>query len=118
MMTFKTLFSLILITLISACSSTQEYSYQDYPIEKKSLTNDTELLVNLLKRPTTADQIMMAQFAATQSQYFNLPQVSYVRIRGNKQSNSIESDNSQPQHHLDILYSNIEANLAQVSAPY
>jgi len=118
MKTIKILISLALITFLSACSSTQEFTHQNYPADKKPLTNDTQLLISLLKRPTTADQIMMTQFAASQAQYFEQPLVNYVSIKGEKTISKTNDNTMLPKHHLDVLYSDLEAKLALVSAPY
>lgn len=105
----KTFISLLFVLLISACSSTQEYSHEYDTYDKKPLTNDTELLVSLLKRPTPADQILMEQFAETRAQYFNLPEVSYVTIKGASSSNNSQPS-IRPKHHLDALYNAYNTN--------
>lgn len=112
----KSFISLLFVVVLSACSSTQEYGYDYDNTEKKPLTNDTELLVSLLKRPTTADQILMEQFAQTRAQYFNLPEVSYVMIKGERiDSNTKES--VRPKHHLDVLYQAYNTNFVMLSGP-
>ena len=54
-----TLGAILIITLLSACSSTQQTI-----VEKKPLVSDHYLMLSLLNRPMTQDQQMMLAFAA------------------------------------------------------
>ena len=86
----KLITATIFTIILSACSSND---YASQHAEKKPLTNDRELLISLLKRPTTADQIMMERFALSQQSHsqagvFNAPQVGYVMIKGNRSESS------------------------------
>jgi len=92
-----TLINAIIFTLILSACSSNDYAHQSR--EKKPLTNDRALLISLLKRPTTADQIMMEQFAAVQytdaqNALYSSPQVGYVAIKGAKPSTSTELNTS------------------------
>ncbi|WP_448213844.1 hypothetical protein [Colwellia sp. MEBiC06753] len=111
---FKSITAVIFVITLSACSSTSDNTYTS---EKRPLTNDTELLISLLKRPTTADQIMMAQFAQTRAAYFDLPQVSYVQIGGDSVANSDTDSSFQQPHHLDVLYQAYNSNFVTLSGP-
>ncbi|WP_448554628.1 hypothetical protein [Thalassotalea montiporae] len=93
------LVTLAFVLVLSACSSTENVAYQDY---KKPLTNDTELLISLLKRPTTADQIMMAQFEQTRNEALGLQNVGYVKIKGERDNKAPAT--ARPKHRLDWLY--------------
>jgi uncharacterized lipoprotein len=116
MTTFKSVLSLILVIMLSACSTTQHYSYDETYIDKKPLTNDTELLISLLKRPTPADQILMEQFAQTRAQYFDLPAVSYVMIKGERTENTTQQQ-ERPTHHLDALYQAYNTQFITLTGP-
>jgi hypothetical protein len=73
------IFALLLITLLSACSSTSKVA-----IEKKPLISDQYLLLSLLNRPVTQDQQMMLAFAKQRDDFQNLYFVNSVEIRGPK----------------------------------
>lgn len=90
---------LAFVLLLSACSSTENIAYQH---NKKPLTNDTELLISLLKRPTTADQIMISQFEQTRNKALGLQNVGYVMIKGERDNKSPAT--SRAKHRLDWLY--------------
>ena len=91
--------TLAFVLVLSACSSTDNVAFDTH---KKPLTNDTELLISLLKRPTTADQIMMAQFEQTRNEAFGLQNVGYVMITGEREQKSPSSERAK--HRLDRLY--------------
>ncbi|REL27552.1 hypothetical protein DXX93_13945 [Thalassotalea euphylliae] len=93
------LVTLACVLVLSACSSTENLAYQDY---QKPLTNDTELLISLLKRPTTADQIMMAQFEQTRNEALGRQNVGYVMITGERDNKAPATERAK--HRLDWLY--------------
>lgn len=93
MLNFKAVLVIFFIVALSACSSTDTVR-----IDKKPLVSDHQLFVSLLKRPTTADQVMMMQFAAQRtSDYQNsfneqTPWVDYVMIKGERTKQANESN--------------------------
>tara|TARA_Y100000034_G_C6714519_1_gene315759 strand:+ start:299 stop:739 length:441 start_codon:yes stop_codon:yes gene_type:complete len=137
-MKLQTIISLLFLLLLSACNSTGQYSHQKlndngygYKSDsdhKKPLTNDTALLISLLKRPTPADQILMEQFAQTQAitlknafgeaKTAQVPRVGYVMIKGER--TSTQRTASQPEkapHHLDALYQAYDTQFVRLTGP-
>ncbi|MFD2165838.1 hypothetical protein ACFSJY_06125 [Thalassotalea euphylliae] len=104
-----TYLTLVFALLLTGCNTNSDFQVDN---EKKPLTNDTELLISLLKRPTTADQIMMEQFEQTRMQTFQLQQVGYVMIKGPKSEKPAYG-----QHHLDWLYDQYDSNFVRLAGP-
>ena len=102
-----TLGAILIITLLSACSSTQQTIF-----EKKPLVSDHYLMLSLLNRPMTQDQQMMLAFAEQRENYQRLYFVNAVTIKGEKN----EKQTTRTQHR----YSNLIAqdfNSVQISGP-
>ena len=102
-----TLGAILIITLLSACSSTQQTI-----VEKKPLVSDHYLMLSLLNRPMTQDQQMMLAFAEQRENYQRLYFVNAVTIKGEKN----EKQTTRMQHR----YSNLIAqdfNSVQISGP-
>ena len=102
-----TLFAILIVTLLSACSSTQKTI-----VKKKPLVSDHYLMLSLLNRPMTQDQQMMLAFAAQRANYQNPYFVNAIAIKGPKDDKS----KARVQH----SYSNLIAqdfNSVQISGP-
>ena len=101
-------FTLLLMTLLTACSSTSKVA-----IEKKPLISDHHLMLSLLNRPITQDQKMMLAFAEQRDNFQNLYFVNAVAIKGEKTE---ENTSTRATH----SYSNLIAqdfNSVRISGP-
>lgn len=110
-MKYLNLIIVVLISLLSnACSTTKYVDNSEFEVNKeyaqvkRPLTSDYHLLVSLLKRPTTVDQIMMQQFAAQQDSYKGLYFVNYVTIKGDKINDPVIETNGQNEQDMKNSY--------------
>jgi len=92
------LIAILVITLLSACSSTATVA-----VEKKALISDHYLMMGLLHRPMTQDQKMMLAFAEQQESYQTSYFVNAVSIKGPKNDFKCRGLTSCRQHHRNQL---------------
>jgi len=103
------LIAILLVSLLSACSSTSKVA-----IEKKPLISDHHLMLSLLNRTMTEDQQMMLAFADQRASFQAIYFVNAVDIKGPK--NDEYSITNRAKHN----YSNLIAqdfNSVQISGP-
>lgn len=86
---FKSLLVLMMLVIISACSTTNKITYSEF---KRPLTNDYALAVSLLNRPIPQDQRMMLAFVEQQTQQYG--SFHYVSIIGDKESSPAPENTS------------------------
>ena len=102
------IFALLLMTLLSACSSTSKVA-----IEKKPLMSDHYLMLSLLSRPVTQDQQMMLAFAKQRDDFQNLYFVNSVEIKGPK---SDDMNSTRATHSFSNLIAQ-DFNSVRISGP-
>lgn len=102
----------ILITFLSACSSTSKVA-----VEKKPLTSDHQLMLSLLNRPITQDQQMMLAFAKQSDNFQNPYFVNAVLIKGEKSSDeNSKTNNNRVKHSFSQLIAQ-DFNSVRISGP-
>jgi hypothetical protein len=81
----------LIVTLLSACSSTPKVA-----IEKKSFVSDHYLMMSLLNRAVSQDQQMMLAFAEQRSSYQTPYFVNAVEVKGPKNNDytTVRTDNN------------------------
>lgn len=105
------LFVISLVTILSACSTTQNVA-----INKKPLISDHHLMLSLLNREITQDQQMMLAFAEQREQYQPHYFINTIEIKGPIDSSYSTKKHTRVQHN----YSNLIAqdfNSVQISGP-
>jgi len=103
------LIAVLLISLLSACSSTSKVA-----IEKKPLISDHHLMLSLLKRNITEDQQMMLAFAEQRASYQSIYFVNAVEIKGPKDDEYPAT--SRVKHSYSSLIAQ-DFNSVQISGP-
>ncbi len=99
---FKKFISLLIITLLAACSTTAEkdYSVIEREYMKKPLISDHHLKMSLLNRPIPQDQLMMMAFAQTRglNEHYTdnnmIAQVGYIEIKGQRLEDKTDVSNN------------------------
>ena len=102
------LITVFIVTLLSACTSTQQVA-----MKKKPLISDHYLMLSLLNRAMTQDQQMMIAFAEQREQYQFPYFVNAVEMKGPKSEDF-------PVKRAKNSYSNLIAqdfNSVQISGP-
>jgi hypothetical protein len=100
---------IFIVSLLTACSSTQKFA-----IKKKPLTSDHYLMLSLLNRAITQDQQMMLAFKQQREHYQSSYFVNSITIKGPK---AVNTSTKRVKH----SYSNLIAqdfNAVQISGPY
>tara|TARA_R110000737_G_scaffold176266_6_gene201371 strand:- start:4896 stop:5237 length:342 start_codon:yes stop_codon:yes gene_type:complete len=106
------LIALLIVTILSACSSTSKVV-----VEKKALFSDHYLMLSLLNRPMTQDQQMMLAFAQQSENYQSPYFVNMVTIKGPKSdSTANQVTTTRAQHSYSYLISQ-DFNSVQISGP-
>ena len=106
------LIAILMVLLVSACSSTSTVA-----IKKKPLVSDHYLMLSLLNRDIPQDQQMMLAFADQRSRYQSPYFVNAVAIKGPKSEHFHDSFTiSQTKHSYSHLISQ-DFNSVQISGP-
>ena len=105
------LIAILVITLLSACSSTATVA-----VEKKALISDHYLMMGLLHRPMTQDQKMMLAFAEQRESYQTSYFVNAVSIKGPKNDEQVTEMITRPQNSYSRLIAQ-DFNSVQISGP-
>ena len=108
------LFTILVVTFLSACNSTPQVV-----MEKKPLVSDHYLMLSLLNREMTQDQQMMLAFAEQRESYQSVYFVNAVAIRGPKNeeySYDNKTEYTRPTHSYSKLIEQ-DFNSVQISGP-
>ena len=101
------LYTILIITLLSACSSTSKTI-----VEKKPLVSDHYLMLSLLNRPMTQDQQMILAFTEQRENNQSLYFVNAIAIKGAKN----EEQTTRAQHNYSSLIAQ-DFNSVQIFGP-
>ena len=105
------LYAVIMMTLLSACSSTS-----NVVVEKKPLLSDHYLMLSLLNRPVTEDQKMMLAFTRQSDNYQNPYFVNTIEIKGDNSTDSYSNSSSKTINSYSSLISQ-DFNSVRISGP-
>lgn len=108
-----TIISLVCCLLTLGCSSTKVVNYQE---TKKPLTSDHFLMMSLLDRPVTQDQLLMLAYANQKEQQmksFNPAFVRPILLIGNENRSEIASN--QLSYYSQLIAKDVNAK--RISGP-
>ncbi|SEK83013.1 hypothetical protein SAMN05216262_10356 [Colwellia chukchiensis] len=108
MKTLPLLLTLILMTVLCACSTSPQGM-----VKKKALISDHHLMLSLLNRPISQDQQMMLAFARQRAQLQSPYFVHAISIKGPKQQATATKSVA---HHYSALIAQ-DFNSVQISGP-